>query len=173
LELGFLCNFKSVTLIATPCGVLAAIKPKHSYPDCWWYNSYRFVRAYFQIIAILMVSPFFSIRIKIWRPALAEVKQREFFGLYGQVGFSPKNGLKHLLLTKPYPCHCANADFVRFNRAEMDGSIAVLNTYVFAWSKALSARTKSISKSMPSKNTMLPVITGWVESHSGNTGGLH
>jgi len=117
---------------------------------------YRFVRAYFFIIAILYGLHFFPWN-KYGRPALAEVN-KEFYGLMAQVGFHQKtietfNCYQALTLA-----NCAKPIFVRFIRRRNDGSIAVW-ILRFAWSNKACLHDEIYFNPCPQKIPCLPVIT--------------
>ncbi|MFT6404393.1 ABC transporter permease [Marinomonas primoryensis] len=152
LELAF-CAILVVTLIATPCGVLAAIKPKHLLSRLLMIISSIGLSVPIFIIAILMVY-IFSIELNM-APSFGRGQTTEFLGLW-QSGIFTKDGLKHLLLPSLTLAIALMPIFVRLIRAEM---MEVLQSeYIrFAWSKGLSARRIYFIHAL--KNTMLPVIT--------------
>ena len=152
LELA-LCAIIIVILVATPCGVLAAIKPKHILSRLLMVISSIGLSVPIFIIAILMVY-IFSIELNMV-PSFGRGQTTEVFGLW-ESGLVTKDGLKHLLLPSLSLAIALMPIFVRLIRAEM---MEVLQSeYIrFAWSKGLSAPRIYFVHAL--KNTMLPVIT--------------
>lgn len=152
LELAF-CAILIVILVATPCGVLAAIKPKHVLSRLLMIISSIGLSVPIFIVAILMVY-IFSIELNM-APSFGRGQTIEIFGLW-ESGLFTKDGLKHLILPSLSLAIALMPIFVRLIRAEM---MEVLQSeYIrFAWSKGLSARRIYFIHAL--KNTMLPVIT--------------
>lgn len=152
LELAF-CAIVLVVIVATPCGVLAAIKPKHVLSRLLMIISSIGLSVPIFIIAILMVY-IFSIELNL-APSFGRGNTVEIFSLW-ESGLFTKDGLKHLLLPSLSLAIALMPIFVRLIRAEM---MEVLQSeYIrFAWSKGLSARRIYFKHAL--KNTMLPVIT--------------
>lgn len=152
LELAF-CAILVVILVATPCGVLAAIKPKHIVSRLLMIMSSIGLSVPIFIIAIFMVY-IFSIELNV-APSFGRGHTTELFGLW-ESGIFTKDGLKHLLLPTFTLAIALMPIFVRLIRAEM---MEVLQSeYIrFAWSKGLSASRIYFVHAL--KNTMLPVIT--------------
>ncbi|QUX95391.1 ABC transporter permease [Marinomonas sp. CT5] len=152
LELA-ICAIILVILVATPCGVLAAIKPKHILSRLLMIVSSIGLSVPIFIIAILMVY-IFSIEMNL-APSFGRGETTKVFGLW-ESGIFTKDGLKHLLLPSLSLAIALMPIFVRLIRAEM---MEVLQSeYIrFAWSKGLSSRRIYFKHAL--KNTMLPVIT--------------
>ncbi|NLQ16011.1 ABC transporter permease [Marinomonas sp. M1K-6] len=152
LELAF-CAILIVTLVATPCGVLAAIKPKHLLSRFLMVLSSIGLSVPIFIIAIFMVY-FFAIEWNI-APSFGRGQTTHVFGIW-ESGLFTKDGLHHLLLPSLSLALALMPIFIRLIRAEM---MEVLQSeYIrFAWSKGLSARRIYFIHAL--KNTMLPVIT--------------
>lgn len=152
LELVF-CSILLIIFVATPCGVLAAIKPKHPVSRFLMIVSSIGLSVPIFIIAIFMVY-LFSVEWNI-APSFGRGQTTEILGLWDS-GIFTKDGLSHLLLPSLSLAIALMPIFVRLIRAEM---MEVLQSeYIrFAWSKGLSAKRIYFIHAL--KNTMLPVIT--------------
>lgn len=152
LELVF-CAILLIILVATPCGVLAAIKPKHPVSRLLMIVSSIGLSVPIFIIAIFMVY-LFSVEWNI-APSFGRGQTTEILGLWDS-GIFTRDGLSHLLLPSLSLAIALMPIFVRLIRAEM---MEVLQSeYIrFAWSKGLSAKRIYFIHAL--KNTMLPVIT--------------
>ncbi|MFT2096909.1 ABC transporter permease [Marinomonas sp. 2405UD66-6] len=152
LELAF-CAIILVILVATPCGVLAAIKPKHPVSRLLMIISSIGLSVPIFIVAIFMVY-FFSIEWSL-APSFGRGQTIEVFAIWDS-GLFTKDGLHHLLLPSLSLAIALMPIFIRLIRAEM---MEVLQSeYIrFAWSKGLSAPRIYFIHAL--KNTMLPVIT--------------
>ncbi|ETX10321.1 ABC transporter permease [Marinomonas ushuaiensis DSM 15871] len=152
LELVF-CAILLIIIVATPCGVLAAIKPKHPVSRLLMIISSIGLSVPIFIIAIFMVY-LFSVEWNI-APSFGRGETTEILGLWDS-GIFTKDGLSHLLLPSLSLAIALMPIFVRLIRAEM---MDVLQSeYIrFAWSKGLSAKRIYFIHAL--KNTMLPVIT--------------
>ncbi|MCB5160622.1 ABC transporter permease [Marinomonas algarum] len=152
LELAF-CAILLVILVATPCGVLAAINPKHILSRLLMFVSSIGLSVPIFIVAILLVYVF-SIEHNV-APSFGRGDTTDVFGLW-QSGIFNKDGLRHLILPSLSLAIALMPIFVRLIRAEM---MEVLQSeYIrFAWSKGLSARRIYFVHAL--KNTMLPIIT--------------
>jgi len=152
LELVF-CAILLIIIVATPCGVLAAIKPKHPVSRLLMIISSIGLSVPIFIIAIFMVY-LFSVEWNI-APSFGRGQTTEILGLWDS-GIFTKDGLNHLLLPSLSLAIALMPIFVRLIRAEM---MDVLQSeYIrFAWSKGLSAKRIYFIHAL--KNTMLPVIT--------------
>ena len=152
LELAF-CAIFLVILIATPFGVLAAIKPKHIISRIVMIVTSIGVSVPIFIVAIFMMY-LFSIEWNL-APSFGRGETTEVFGLW-ESGLFNKDGLSHLLLPSLSLAFALMPIFTRLIRAEM---MEVLQSeYIrFAWSKGLSSNRIYFIHAL--KNTMLPVIT--------------
>ncbi len=152
LELSF-CALLLVTLIATPLGVFAAIKPKHIMARGVLLFSTLGLSIPIFIVAVFLMY-FFAIE---WRllPSFGRGETTLIFGFW-QSGLFNKDGLLHLLLPSLSLAFVMTPIFIRLIRAEM---IDVLQSdYIrFAWAKGISAPRIYFIHAL--KNTMLPVIT--------------
>lgn len=152
LELSF-CALLLVTLIATPLGVYAAIKPKHIMARGVLLFSTLGLSIPIFIVAVFLMY-FFAIE---WRllPSFGRGETTLIFGFW-QSGLFNKDGLLHLLLPSLSLAFVMTPIFIRLIRAEM---IDVLQSdYIrFAWAKGISAPRIYFIHAL--KNTMLPVIT--------------
>jgi peptide/nickel transport system permease protein len=152
LELAF-CAILLIIFVATPCGVLAAIKPKNPISRLIMVVSSIGLSVPIFIVAIFMVY-FFSIEWNM-APSFGRGETTEILGLW-ESGLFTKDGLSHLLLPSLSLAIALMPIFIRLIRAEM---MEVLQSeYIrFAWSKGLS--TPRIYFIHALKNTMLPIIT--------------
>ncbi|MEP0074078.1 MAG: ABC transporter permease [Marinomonas sp.] len=152
IELAF-CAIILVVLVATPCGVLAAIKPKHLISRLLMIISSIGLSVPIFIVAIFMVY-LFSIEWGL-APSFGRGQTTEIFAIWDS-GLFTKDGLHHLLLPSLSLAIALMPIFIRLIRAEM---MEVLQSeYIrFAWSKGLSAPRIYFIHAL--KNTMLPVIT--------------
>lgn len=152
LELSF-CALLLVILIATPCGVISAIHPRHLVSRFILFVSTLGLSVPIFIVGILLVY-FFAIEWR-WLPSFGRGETVELFGFW-RSGLVTSDGIAHLILPSISLSIVLIPMFVRLIRAEM---LDVLQSdYVrFAWSKGLSARRIYFVHAL--KNTMLPVIT--------------
>lgn len=151
-ELAF-CAILIVVCIATPFGILAAIRPRNIFS--------RFIMAFSTLglsVPIFIMGIFlvylFSIQLHA-APSFGRGQTISVFGLW-KSGLFTKDGLRHLILPSFTLAFALMPIFVRLIRSEM---LEVLQSeYVrFAWSKGLSANRIYFIHAL--KNTMLPVIT--------------
>ena len=151
-ELAF-CAIVMVAFIATPCGILAAIKPKNIISRLVVALSTMGISIPIFIVAIFLVY-IFSIQLHL-APSFGRGQTTDVFGLW-ESGLFSKDGLRHLMLPSISLAFALMPIFVRLIRAEM---IEVLQSdYIrFAWSKGLPTRRIYFIHAL--KNTMLPVIT--------------
>jgi len=152
LELAFSAIF-IIIIVAIPCGVWAAIKPKHPVSRLIMVVSSIGLSIPIFIVAILLVYVF-SIELNL-APSFGRGETTDIFGVW-ESGFFTKDGLRHLLLPSMALAIALMPIFIRLIRAEM---MEVLQSeYIrFAWSKGLSAPRIYFKHAL--KNTMLPVIT--------------
>ena len=115
LELAF-CAILIIIFVATPCGVLAAIKPRHLLSRLLMIVSSIGLSVPIFIVAILMVYVF-SIELNM-APSFGRGQTTEIFGLWHS-GLFTKDGLKHLLLPSLSLAIALMPIFVRLIRAEM------------------------------------------------------
>ncbi len=152
LELAF-CAIVLVVLIATPFGVLAAIKPKHAISRIVMIVTSIGLSVPIFIVAILMMY-LFSIEWNL-APSFGRGETTQVLGFW-ESGLFNKDGLNHLLLPSLSLAFALMPIFTRLIRAEM---MEVLQSeYIrFAWSKGLSSNRIYFIHAL--KNTMLPIIT--------------
>ncbi|MEL0637270.1 ABC transporter permease [Marinomonas sp. TI.3.20] len=152
MELAF-CAIIIVIFIATPCGILAAIKPRNIVSKIVVAFSTMGLSIPIFIIAIFLVY-IFSVKLHI-APSFGRGETTNVLGIWDS-GLFTKDGLRHLMLPSITLAFALMPIFVRLIRAEM---IEVLQSdYIrFAWSKGLSSRRIYFIHAL--KNTMLPVIT--------------
>ncbi|TYL48311.1 ABC transporter permease [Marinomonas sp. IMCC 4694] len=152
LELAF-CAIIIIIVVATPCGVLAAIQPKHVLSRLLMFISSVGLSVPIFIVAILLVYVF-AIELNM-APSFGRGQTTDILGLW-QSGIFNKDGLQHLVLPSLSLAIALMPIFVRLIRAEM---MEILQSeYIrFAWSKGLSAPRIYFVHAL--KNTMLPVIT--------------
>lgn len=152
MELAF-CAIIIVIFIATPCGILAAIKPRNIVSKIVVAFSTMGLSIPIFIIAIFLVY-IFSVKLHI-APSFGRGETTNVLGIWDS-GLFTKDGLRHLMLPSITLAFALMPIFVRLIRAEM---IEVLQSdYIrFAWSKGLSSRRIYFTHAL--KNTMLPVIT--------------
>ncbi|MBJ7538882.1 ABC transporter permease [Marinomonas transparens] len=152
LELAF-CAIILVILVATPCGVIAAIRPRHLFSRFLMILSSIGLSVPVFIVAIFLVY-LFSVKLNM-APSFGRGQTTEVLGLWNS-GLFNKDGLSHLILPSLTLTIALMPVFVRLIRAEM---MEVLQSeYIrFAWSKGLSAPRIYFLHAL--KNTMLPIIT--------------
>jgi peptide/nickel transport system permease protein len=152
LELSF-CALFLVVLVAIPCGVFAAIKPRHLLSKGILFVSSLGLSIPIFIIGILLVY-FFAIELR-WFPSFGRGETVALLGFWHS-GLVTRDGLAHLFLPSVSLAFVLIPIFVRLIRAEMIE--ALQSDYVrFAWSKGLSSSRIYFVHAL--KNTMLPVIT--------------
>ncbi|ADZ92085.1 ABC transporter permease [Marinomonas mediterranea] len=147
------CTILVMILVATPCGVAAAIKPKSLFSRAVMLISTLGISIPIFIIAILMVYVF-SIQLQLM-PSFGRGETVPVFGSW-ETGLLSKDGLAHLALPVFSLSVAIMPIFIRLIRAEM---LEVLESdYIrFAWSKGLSPARIYFIHAL--KNTALPVIT--------------
>ncbi|SHO55146.1 ABC transporter permease [Vibrio quintilis] len=147
------CALILVALIATPFGVIAAIRPRHPFARMIMFFSTLGLSIPIFIFGIVLVW-FFSVELR-WLPSFGRGDTVELFGFW-QSGMMTTDGLKHLILPAVSIAFVLIPMFIRLICAEM---IDVLHSdYIrFARSKGLSSVRIYFIHAL--KNTMLPVIT--------------
>ncbi|BFM47851.1 ABC transporter permease [Marinomonas sp. THO17] len=148
-----LCAILLVILIATPFGIITAIKPRHVLSRLIMFISSIGLSIPIFIIAIFMVY-LFSVQWNL-APSFGRGETIMLFGIW-ESGLFTKDGLNHLLLPSLSLAIALTPIFVRLIRSEM--SEVLQSEYIrFAWSKGLSAPRIYFFHAL--KNTMLPIIT--------------
>lgn len=152
LELAFTATL-IIALVAIPCGVMAAIRPKSLLSRGMMFFSSIGLSVPIFIISILMIYVF-SIELQ-WAPSFGRGETTQILGVW-ESNFFTLDGLAHLILPGLSLALALMPLFVRLIRSEM---MEVLQSeYVkFAWAKGLSAKRIYFIHAL--KNTMLPVIT--------------
>ncbi|TDO98866.1 ABC transporter permease [Marinomonas balearica] len=152
LEL-IVCTLVIMILVATPCGVVAAIHPRSLFSRAVMLISSLGISVPIFIIAILMVYVF-SIQMQLM-PSFGRGETVHVFGSW-ETGLLSKDGLAHLALPVFSLSIAIMPIFIRLIRAEM---LEVLESdYIrFAWSKGLSSARIYFIHAL--KNTALPIIT--------------
>ena len=142
-----------IALVAIPCGVLAAIKPKSLLSRGLMFFSTIGLSIPIFIIAIFLVY-FFAIEWQL-TPSFGRGDTSVLLGFW-ESGFTSWDGISHLFLPSLSLAIALMPLFVRLIRSEM---MEVLQSeYIkFAWAKGLSPFRIYFVHAL--KNTMLPIIT--------------
>ena len=142
-----------IALVAIPCGVLAAIKPKSLLSRTLMFFSTIGLSIPIFIIAIFLVY-FFAIEWQL-APSFGRGETSVLLGFW-ETGFTSWDGISHLFLPSLSLAIALMLLFVRLIRSEM---MEVLQSeYIkFAWAKGLSPFRIYFVHAL--KNTMLPIIT--------------
>ena len=142
-----------IALVAIPCGVLAAIKPKSLLSRTLMFFSTIGLSIPIFIIAIFLVY-FFAIEWQL-APSFGRGETSVLLGFW-ETGFTSWDGISHLFLPSLSLAIALMPLFVRLIRSEM---MEVLQSeYIkFAWAKGLSPFRIYFVHAL--KNTMLPIIT--------------
>lgn len=147
------CALILVALVATPLGVIAAIRPRHLFARMIMFFSTLGLSVPIFIFGILLVW-LLSVELR-WLPSFGRGDTIELFGFW-QSGMMTANGLKHLILPAVSIAFVLIPMFIRLICAEMTDVLR--SDYIrFARSKGLSSVRIYFIHAL--KNTMLPVIT--------------
>ncbi|SHI14431.1 Dipeptide transport system permease protein DppB [Vibrio aerogenes CECT 7868] len=147
------CALILVALVATPLGVIAAIRPRHFFARTIMFFSTLGLSVPIFIFGILLVW-LLSVELR-WLPSFGRGDTVELFGFW-QSGMMTVDGLKHLILPAVSIAFVLIPMFIRLICAEMTDVLH--SDYIrFARSKGLSSVRIYFIHAL--KNTMLPVIT--------------
>lgn len=140
-------------IIAIPCGVFTAIRPKNLFSHCIMFFSTIGLSTPIFITAILLLYVF-SVLLQ-WTPSFGRGETTNLIGLW-QSGFFSLDGLRHLILPSVSLSFILAPLFIRLIRSEM---LEIMESEYIKYAKAKGLTSMRVYFIHALKNTMLPIIT--------------